>query len=171
MPHSTGLLMVQCTNMESHGILLFPHTNDAFKIKWFESVVTTELNKMQQLSQNKVKEMLPAMAKPQHLIYPRRRAWNEGDQSNLKVSLVLLISQHKSTYFWTGLILWNNCLQSKYKSGFKKWTSLEHFLYKKYSCLRDSCSLVSWKTPCARNAVYLIVLFVSSPFPLPVQDT
>ena len=63
---------------------------------------------MQQLSQNKVKEMLPAITKPLHSTYPSRRAQFEGDESILKVSLVLFTSQHKSTYFWKGLILWNN---------------------------------------------------------------
>jgi hypothetical protein len=119
-PHSTGVLTTQCTNMEPHGILLFPQTNDTFKSKWVESVVTTKLNQMQKLPQNKVKEMLPAMVKTWHLMYPRRRAWSEGGESILKVNLVLLISQHKFTYIWTGLIMWNNCLQPKHKNGFKK---------------------------------------------------
>jgi hypothetical protein len=37
-------------------------------------VATTKLNEMQQISQNKEKEMLPAMAKPWHLMYPSRIA-------------------------------------------------------------------------------------------------
>ena len=32
-PHSTGVLTLQCTDMEQHSILFFPQTNDTFKSK------------------------------------------------------------------------------------------------------------------------------------------
>ena len=90
------------------------------------------------------------------------------------MGLVLLLSQHKCTYFWTGLILWNNCLQSKYKSGFKKmnflWAfplqkvfpfkrflftgQLENFLCRKHCILDFTLCIKAIPSSCSRHIKY-----------------